>query len=148
VQYRWYLSKDEQVTIDDTALGPEGTLYEILYQGSGTTVSQPVTLPAFPDPVAHSYIGLIVDPYEFAFDPDRTNKAGSAPSTFTVDPPHGFYDTVCDSYLDAVHLSAAVNDGSLEVAVHPTTGCSGGGRPASPGPDLCPWRRSDELAIG
>ena len=34
-----------------------------------------------------SYIGLVVDPYEFTFDPDRTNSAGNAPFTFTADPP-------------------------------------------------------------
>ena len=117
VQYRWYLSTDAQITVDDMALGPEGTLYEILYEGSGTIVSQPVTVPAFPDPTAPSYFGLIVDPYEFAFDPDRTNNAGSTAFTFTADPPHGFYDTVGDNYLDAVHLSAAVDGGNLEVTV-------------------------------
>ena len=117
VQYRWYLSTDAQITAEDMALGPEEVLPEILYDGGGTTVSKKVTVPAFPDPVAPSYFGLIVDPYEFASDPNRTNNAGSAAFTFTADPPHGFYDTMGDNYLDAVHLSAAVNGGNLEVAV-------------------------------
>ena len=117
VQYRWYLSADAQITADDMALGPPETLSNILYDGTGTTVSKTVTVPAFPDPVAPSYFGLIVDPYEFAFDPDRTNNAGSTTFTFTADPPHGFYDTVGDNYLDAIHVTAALSVGNLNVAV-------------------------------
>ena len=80
-------------------------------------VSQPVTVPAFPDPVAPSYFGLIVDPYEYAFDDNRGNNTGSATFTFVADPPHSFYDTVGDNYLDAVHLTAVIAGGNLEVAL-------------------------------
>lgn len=117
VQYRWYLSTDEQITTDDMALGPESTLSNILYAGSTVIVSQPVTVPAFPDPVAPSYFGLIVDPYEYAFDDNRGNNTGSAPFTFVADPPHSFYDTVGDNDLDAVQLTAVIAGGNLEVAL-------------------------------
>jgi hypothetical protein len=60
------------------ALGPEGTLYETLFAGSEAIVTQPVTAPAFPDPVAPSCFGLIVDPNEFASDNNRSNNTVSA----------------------------------------------------------------------
>ena len=117
VQYRWYLSTDAQITTDDMILGPEGTLYEILYEGSGTIVSQPFTVPAFPDPAAPSYFGLILDPYEWILDGDRSNNADSAAFTFTADPPHDLYDTMGDNYLDAIHVTAVLSGGNLNVAI-------------------------------
>jgi len=118
LQYQWYLSADEEITTDDMALGSVGTLYNILYAGSGTTVTLAVTVPAFPDPISPSYFGLMIYyPLFPPFDDDPNNNTGSAAFTFTTDPPHGFYDTVGDNYLDAVHLSAVVTGGNLKVAV-------------------------------
>lgn len=118
VQYQWYLSTDPEITTDDMALGSVDTLYQFLYAGSGTTVTQTVTVPAFPDPAPPSYFGLMISyPLFPPYDDDPNNNTGSAAFTFTADPLHGFYDTVGDNYLDAVHLNAFITGGNLEVAV-------------------------------
>lgn len=117
VQYQWALSVDAQITPDDMAVGEIVTLSEYLYAGEGITITQGFTVPAFPDPIPPSYFGLIVDPYGFVSDPNRANNTGSAAFTFPADPPQGFYDTVGDNYLDAVHVSAVITAPNLEVAV-------------------------------
>jgi hypothetical protein len=117
VQYRWYLSSDANITTGDMALGSEVVLLYPLYAGSGTIVTQTMTLHPFSDPVAPSHLGLIVDPNEFASDSNRSNNTGSAAFTFSGHPLDGFYDTVCDNYLDAVHLTAAMSAGNLVVAI-------------------------------
>jgi hypothetical protein len=117
IQYGWYLSVDNEITTDDMALGAVVTLYDYLYAGNGTIITDPITVPAFADLAAPSHFGLIVDPLRNTFDSDYSNNTGSAAFTITSDLPHSFYDTVGDNYLDAVHLSAAVSDGNLETTI-------------------------------
>ena len=117
-QYKWVLSTDEQIAAADMVVGEIMTANVYLYAGDHTTVSKPITVPAFADPISPSYFGLMIYyPLFPPYDDDPANNTGSAAFTFTGDPPHSFYDTVGDNYLDAVHLTAAVSGGNLEVAV-------------------------------
>ena len=117
IQYQWYLSADAQISTDDMALGDIITSNEYLYADEGTIVSDTITVPAFADPIAPSYFGLMIYYLFPPFDDDPENNTGSAAFTYTGDPPHGFYDTVGDNYLDAIYLSAEIVGTSLEVAV-------------------------------
>ncbi len=118
IQVQWYLSADELISTDDMAVGSVMTLNEYLYAGDSTIVTDPITVPAFADPMAPSYFGLMIYyPLFPPYDDDPDNNTGSAAFTFIGDPPHSFYDTVGDNYLDAVHLSATVSNGNLAVAI-------------------------------
>jgi hypothetical protein len=118
IQYQWVLSTDAEITLNDSAVTPVMTSYDYLYAGEHSTFSDVITIPSFWDPVAPSYFGIvIVDELGLLFDNDPTNDIGSTPFTFTGDPPHGFYDTVGDNYLDAIHLAAGIAGGSLNVTI-------------------------------
>ena len=130
IQLRWYLSTDDVITTEDMALGDVETLYDYLYEGDEITINRQVTLPPFEDAEAPSYLGLILDPYEFLTDGNRSNNTGAAAFTFTGGPPpHGFFDPPGDNYLDVTHVSACVSNGNLEVAItfhEPPPGTAGG----------------------
>ena len=117
IQYGWYLSMDIEITTDDMAVGEIITLYDSLYAGESITFSDSITLPAFSDPDAPSYFGLIIDPLNVSFDSNPNNNTGSASFTFTGDPPHSFADTVGDNYLDVTFISAAVSGDNLNIGI-------------------------------
>lgn len=130
IQLRWYLSVDNVITTEDMALGDVETLYDYLYEGQEITINRQVTLPPFEDAEAPSYLGIILDPYEFLTDGDRSNNTGAAAFTFTGEPPaHSFFDPFGDNYLDVTHVSAGVSGNNLEVAItfrEPPPGTAGG----------------------
>ena len=118
IQYQWLLSPDEAITLDDCAVTPVLTFNGYLYAGQSDTISDVITIPSFLDPTAPSYFGIVlVDPLGLLYGNNPANDIGTTPFTFTGDPPHGFYDTVGDNYLDAVHVSAAIAGANLNVTV-------------------------------
>ena len=68
IQLRRYLSEDNVITTEDMALGDVETLYDYLYEGQEITINRQVALPPFEDAETPSYLGLILDPYEFLSD--------------------------------------------------------------------------------
>ncbi len=117
IQVQWFLSDDPEITTSDIALSDVETLSDYLYQGQETTIYKQITLPPFQDDQPPSYIGLLIDPYQFLWDDNRANNTGSA--AFTVDNQldHGFFDTVGDNWLDITHVKAVIKDENLTVTI-------------------------------
>lgn len=117
VQLQWFLSEDNLITTDDMALDDIETLPDYLYAGEAMTITKDIVLPAFQDLAPPSYLGLIIDPYQWLSDSNRSNNADSTAFTYTGTPPLGFFDPAGDNYLDVTHISAQVTAGNLEVTI-------------------------------
>ncbi len=130
IQLRWFLSADNLITMEDMALGDVETLYDILYEGQEITIDKEVVLPPFQDGDAPSYLGLMLDPYEFLSDGDRSNNTGATAFTYTGGPlSHSFFDPSGDNYLDVTHISAEISGNDLHVKItfrEPPPGTAGG----------------------
>lgn len=129
IQVQWYLSPDAGITQDDMSLTGVETLSSYLYQGQETTIQKNITLPPFSDPLPPSYLGLILDPYQFITDNVRSNNSGAAAFTYTGTPPHSFFDPAGDNDLDIINVRAQVINADLEVAItfsEPLTGSASG----------------------
>ena len=118
VELQWYVSEDSVITAADFALGGYEALYDIIYAGTEITITRNFTMPPFNDPAAPSYIGLVLDPFEFLSDPNRANNTGAAAFTYTGNPPNSFFDPSGDNLIiDIVHVKAVAAGGNLNVAI-------------------------------
>ena len=117
IQVQWFLSADGSITTNDMALGDVETLSAYLYQGEEITITKEITAPPFQDLDPPSFLGLIIDPYEYLWDQDRSNNSGAADFTYTGGPPHSFSDPIGDNYLDVTHVKACISGENLEVTI-------------------------------
>jgi hypothetical protein len=117
IQYGWYLSSDADIDpAEDMAIGDIITDYRYLYENQSLTVSTSVTLPAFFDAQAPSYIGLILDPHNL-YDENPENNIGSTMFTYTGTPPGTISDPRGDNYLDAVCVATGITAGNLNIDI-------------------------------
>ncbi len=117
IQVQWLLSSDDQITVEDMALGNVETISDYLYQGGETVISREITMPPFMDTEPPSYVGIIVDPFQMLSDDYRANNSASTAFTFTGPPPHSFFDPTGDNYLDITNVSALADGENLEVTI-------------------------------
>jgi hypothetical protein len=118
IELQWYLSEDSTLTAADFALGGYEALFDYLNPGQELTLTRNFTMPPFNDPAAPSYIGLVLDPFEFLSDPSRANNSGVAAFTYTGIPPNSFFDPAGDNpIIDIVHVKAVAADGNLNLTV-------------------------------